>query len=146
MLEQLVNLVRENASEAIVKNPAIPDQQNDAAINATANGILESLKGQFTAGNASALTNMLASNDLSSNPMIGKISEQVGNQLASKFGISNSAAGSIAASLIPTVMNQFAKKTNDPNDSSFTMDGIMNSLSAKNSIYDKVKDVFGPNS
>ncbi|WP_341834268.1 hypothetical protein WJU16_14825 [Chitinophaga pollutisoli] len=32
MLDQLVQLVRENAQETVVANPAVPNEQNDAVI------------------------------------------------------------------------------------------------------------------
>ena len=40
MLEQLFNLVKENAGEAIINNQAIPNEQNDAAINQATEGII----------------------------------------------------------------------------------------------------------
>ena len=46
----------------------------------------------------------------------------------SKFGINESQAGGIVQKLIPIVMSKFASKTNDPNDSSFDLNGIMGAL------------------
>ena len=44
MFENLLNLVKEHAGEAIVKNPTIPNEKNDAAINTAAGGIMDQLK------------------------------------------------------------------------------------------------------
>lgn len=59
MLEELINLVKEHAGDAIVNNPAIPNQHNDAAIRETASGIIKSLKSQMSGGNAGAITDLL---------------------------------------------------------------------------------------
>jgi hypothetical protein len=42
-------------------------------------------------------------------------------------------------------MSQLSKKTNDPNDSTFTMDGILSSISSKGGgdIMNAVKGMFG---
>jgi hypothetical protein len=47
--------------------------------------------------------------------------------LANKFGLPPAAATAIAAAL-PGILQKFAKKTNDPNDSSLSLDGILGSL------------------
>lgn len=133
MIENLINLVREHAGNAIVTNPVIPDEHNDAAIKVTSNGIEDVLKSQLAGGNMNQLTSLFSSgNGLSSNPIIGNIIQSVAGNLMQKFGISSAQAGSIANSLIPDVMNSLVNKTNDPNDKSFTMEGIVGSLTGGN--------------
>jgi len=44
MFENLLNLVKEHAGSAIVDNPAIPNQHNDAAIKEATTGIMDQLK------------------------------------------------------------------------------------------------------
>lgn len=50
MLENLINLVKEHASDAIVKNPAIPDKHNDSAIETVAKSIFSTIKNQMGSG------------------------------------------------------------------------------------------------
>ena len=142
MLENLFNLVKENAGDAIVNNPAIPDQLNDAAISETAQGIFDSLKGQLIAGNADSITGLFKEGAQASNPMVGQISKQVSQTLSEKFGIDASSAGKIVSGLIPTVMNQLVHKTNDPNDSSFEINDMISSLGKGGNVMDKVKGLF----
>jgi uncharacterized protein YidB (DUF937 family) len=128
MLDQLINLVKEHAGEAIINNPVIPNDLNNAAIEETAGGIFEGLKNQISEGGISSITNLLQDGNLMNNPLVGQIGTQVAGQLMSKFGVNEAEAGNIVQKLIPTVMNQFASKTNDPNDSGFTLEGITSSL------------------
>jgi hypothetical protein len=50
MLDNLLQLVKENASEAIINNPAIPNERNDEAISLASNGIFEGLKDKLSGG------------------------------------------------------------------------------------------------
>jgi uncharacterized protein YidB (DUF937 family) len=126
MFENLLNLVKENAGDAIINNTAIPNEHNDAAIETTTNGIIDGLKNQLGNGGLEGLSSMFQNGG--NQNMIGNISQNVAGSLMQKFGIENSAAQSIVSSLIPVVMNKFVNKTNDPNDSSFDLQGIIGSL------------------
>jgi uncharacterized protein YidB (DUF937 family) len=128
MLDQLINLVKENAGDAIVNNPVISNDLNDSAIEETAGGIFEGLKNQISEGGISSITSLFQDGNIMSNPMVNQIGKQVAGNLMSKFGINQDDAGGIVEKIIPTVMNQFVNKTNDPNDSSFSLEGITSSL------------------
>jgi len=131
MLDQLIKLVEQNAGTAIVQNKAIPDQQNQAAINIVAEQIFDGLKSQAAGGNIQQLASMFQSGSVTNNPIVTQLVNNVASQVASKLGISNQAAQSMASSLLPTVMNQLVQKTNDPNDSSFDLGGVMSSVTGK---------------
>ena len=143
MLDQLINLVKEHAGDAIVNNPAVPNEHNEDAIKATASGIFDSLKNNATGGNLESIIGMLKGGGDSN--VTGKISSDVTSSLAGKFGLDANSAGTIVKSLIPVVMAQMTKKTNDPNDSSFTMDGILSSIGGAGGgdLLNSVKGLFG---
>jgi uncharacterized protein YidB (DUF937 family) len=128
MLDNLINLVKEHAGDAIVNNPAIPNEKNDDAIKTTGESILNSLKSQAAGGDMSSLMNMFKGGDAASSPVANAVQGNVAADLAKKFGLDSGAAGSIASSLIPMVMNKFVNKTNDPNDSSFDLGDIMKNI------------------
>lgn len=138
MLDQLIKLVEQNAGDAIVKNQAIPNQFNNAAIQEVAGSIFNSLKGQVAQGNLQQVAAMFqgksSTSSLASNPMVSKIISSVASTFASKFGVSQAQAQSIVSGLVPTVMNQFINKTNDPKDNSFDLGDMMKSMSGNNSL------------
>lgn len=130
MLEQLFNLVKENAGEAIINNQAIPNEQNDAAINQATEGIISGLKSQLASGNISEVAQLLGGqNNAATAGVTNAISSQVSQGMMEKFGLSSNSAGSIVSSLIPVVLSKLISKTNDPNDKSFDLNGIFNHLS-----------------
>jgi hypothetical protein len=129
MFENLLELVKSNAGDAVINNNAVPNEHNDAVINHASGSIVESLKGQLSGGNfAEVLSTLGGKTGLTNNPVVGNIISSVSGSLMSKFGLSSDAANSVTAGLVPKVMNQLVTKTNDPNDTSFDLGGIFNSL------------------
>jgi hypothetical protein len=144
MLDQLIKLVEQNAGEAIVKNQAIPNQFNNAAIKDVAEQILGGLQGQVSQGNMQQVASMFTSGNagaLANNPMVTQIVSRIAASLGSKFGVSPQIAQSIAAGLIPQVMNQFVKKTNDPKDNDFDLQDMMRGFSGNSNL--NVNDILG---
>ncbi|MFM2224404.1 MAG: hypothetical protein RJA07_606 [Bacteroidota bacterium] len=143
MFENLLNLVKEHAGDAIINNAAIPNEHNDAAIETTTNGIIDGLKSHLGSNGIEGLTSMFQGGNQSG--MVQSISQNVAGSLMQKFGIDNNAANGIVQSLIPVVMNKFVNKTNDPNDSSFDIQGIIGSLAGGNNagIGDMLGKIFG---
>jgi len=131
MIDQLVNLVRQNADDAIIKNPAIPNDQNNAAIQDVAQNIFGGLQDQVQGGNVSSILSMFNSGS-SSNPMVNQIIARVAGSLASKFGISQQTAQQIASGILPVVMNQFVNKTKDPNDNDFDLQDVISKVGGGN--------------
>jgi hypothetical protein len=143
MLENLIQLIKENAGEAIINNPAIPNEHNDAAVETTATSIVDSLKENMGNGGIDSITSLFQGGGSPS--MITNIATSAAGNLMSKFGIDSAAANGIVQKLIPTVMNQFVSKTNDPNDSSFDLQDIIKNLGGGGSggILGAIKGLFG---
>ncbi len=138
MLDQLVKLVEQNAGDAIVKNQAIPNQFNNAAIQEVAGSIFNTLKGQVSQGNMQQVVSMFqggaSQNALAGNPLVNQMISSVAANFASKFGISSASAQSIVSNLLPTVMNQLIKKTNDPKDNSFDLTNMVKTMSGNSNV------------
>lgn len=130
MLENLLDLIKQHAGTAIVNNPAIPNEHNDAAIAEAGNSITDELKKMLAGGNAQDVVNLFnhQGGNIANTPAAQQISSGFIQNLMGKFGLGEGAASGIAASLIPTVLEKLVHKTNDPNDSSFNIQSIVGSL------------------
>jgi uncharacterized protein YidB (DUF937 family) len=129
MFETLLNLVKEHAGEAIVNNPAIPNEKNNDAIHSAASSIVNGLQSQIASGNFKDVLNMLGGKSaVNQNPVASKLSQNVIGDLSSKFGLDSSQAGSIVSSILPGILSSLVSKTNDPNDNSLDLSGIFNNL------------------
>lgn len=150
MFENLLNLVKENAGDAIVNNPAIPNEHNDAAIKVAATGIMGQLKNLVSNGGIENLADFFKGNP-ANHPAVSEINNNVAGELAGKFGISADQASGIVKNLIPSVMTKLVSKTNDPNDNSFNIQDVFGALSGGSnsvsniaeSIKDKISGIFG---
>lgn len=130
MLDQLVQLVRDSAQETVVANPAIPNEQNDAVIGEASHSIASGLQEALASGNVKDVMGLFNSNGQvdSSNPVVNNIAGNLIGSLKEKFNLNGSTAAAIAGSLIPSVLGSLVKKTNDPADNGFSLDGIFSSL------------------
>ena len=129
MIDQLTDLVKQYAGDAIISNPAIPDERNDEAIGEASQSIFGGLKNAISNGNLSEVTNMFNSGQSAINsPVTQNIQGDFVKNLMHKFGLDNGKATQIAGALIPIVIQKFVHKTNDPNDKSFDLTSILGSL------------------
>ena len=128
MFDQLLDLVKKHAGDAIVNNPAIPNEKNEDAINETSGSIASGLQGMLSQGGIKDVLKMFGGqggNSAVSNGISGGLIQN----LMDKFGLDKQQAGNVADKVVPGVLDDMVKKTNDPADKSFDIQGIFNSLS-----------------
>lgn len=147
MFEQLTELVKQYGGEAVVNNPAVPNDQNDAVMNEASSSIVDGLKNMVANGNISELAEMFQGNNAgnNSNPVVKNLIEQVSGNLGSKFGLSTETSTGVANNLIPQVLESLINKAKNPNDSSLNIQDIINSISGGNggSLMDAVSKYGG---
>lgn len=130
MLEQLFKLIENESQQEIINNPAIPNEQNNHAVGLAADSIFNGLQGKLANGGLKDVLGMFAGNQSTGtdNELVNGISGNFISNLMNKFGIDNEKASAIAKSVIPSVLGKLVNKTNDPNDSSFNINGVIGSL------------------
>lgn len=131
MFEQLNQLVQQFGNEAVVKNEAIPNEQNEAVMNETSNSILSGLQKMVSEGGADQLAGLFNGNSAqdNSNPVVQKLTEQLTGSLGEKFGLNNAEASGVATSMIPKILGSLINKAKDPNDSSFQISDLVSAIS-----------------
>src|SRR5215217_454957 len=97
MLTQLSQLVQEFGADAVVKNEAIPNEQNEAVLKETSNSIFSSLQKIASQADLSQIAGILQGKDIDkNNPVIHEITTQVSSSLTEKLGINSATATSTA--------------------------------------------------
>jgi hypothetical protein len=136
MLEQLIKLVQQNSGDDIVKNPEVPNEFNNAVMQDVAKQILNGLQGQASKGNMQDIMLMFqgSRSSIVGNPVVSQLISSATRSLSTRFGVSPQAASQIANSLIPVVMNQFVKKTNNPDDNDFDLQDFVKNVTGKNEV------------
>jgi hypothetical protein len=134
MFEQLTQLVQQFGNDAVVKNDAVPNEQNEAVMLEASNSIVDGLKNMAAQGNISDLSGLFQGNNASdtSNPVVQKLTEQLTGNLGEKFGLSSDAASGVAGSLIPKVLGSLVGNAKDPNHKGFEVADIVNAISGGN--------------
>jgi len=129
MIENLTKLIRENSAELILNNHAIKNEYKETVISETGNLIISQLKKEFSKGNIAGLTEILNSNgNLLNNKIVLEMVSNFSESLSAKFELNNNDAEHISQNLIPAVIHQLISKTNDPNDDSFNIQGLLSNL------------------
>jgi hypothetical protein len=132
MLENLFALVQEQGQDAVVNNPAIPNEYNEVVLASATQTVTSGLQNELANG---GLQNILAmfsnstnSAGLMDNPVVNDMIGKFSNRLSNEQGLEASQANGIAGSLIPNVISKLINRTNDPNDNGFDLNGIIGSL------------------
>lgn len=131
MLDQISELVKQFGGEAVVNNPSVPNEHNDAVMNEASGSILNNLKEMASSGNLQDLAGLLNGNsniDMN-NPVVQELTSKVSNNLGEKFGLSSDVTNNVASGLIPQVLGGLLNKAKDPNQPGFNMSDILSSLS-----------------
>lgn len=131
MINEIFNLVEKYAGEVITNNPNVPEAKKDVAIATTTDAVKDGLKGYLNPTNIATLAGMLSGNHSTSgsSSIVETLKNSVIGALSNKAGLSNTVSSGIAASLIPMLINAVTKRMNDPNDSGFNVESLINAFS-----------------
>jgi hypothetical protein len=135
MLDNLFNMVKELAGDAVVNNPEVPNEHNNDVIAEATNTVAGGLQNMVAGGGLQNILSLFggggqlaSSKGLMGNPIVSMMVGHFANKLMSKFGLGGGQASNVAQSLIPNVLSNLISKTNDPSNSSFNLDGLLHSL------------------
>ncbi len=135
MLEELFSLIKEQGTDTVINNPAIPNEQNNAVLADATHSVASELQGVLAGGGLQSVLSLFSNGNnnsggssLLNNPIVSNIISSFTNKLTTNHGIAADQAGGIANNLIPNVLSNLISKTNDPNNSSFDIGSIISSL------------------
>ena len=137
MIEQLFSMIQQNSQDAVVKNPAIPNQFNEGVMQTLMSTLTGGLQQEVQKGNVQDVMGLLSGRAVSGggaglmqNPIVSSLSQMAVKSITEKFGISNSVAAGVVASVLPSVLSSLISKVSNPNDNSLDFNGIMGDLMA----------------
>ena len=129
MFENLTNLVRQNADNAVINNPSIPNEKNEAAVETAGSSIMATLKNALAGGRINDVLSYFKNGKQGSPELVQEATDNYAQDLLNNLGLAPAEAGKTAAALVPQTMQQLATKTVDPSDNSFNIQDIFNKLS-----------------
>ncbi|MEO7211058.1 MAG: hypothetical protein ABIY35_08930 [Chitinophagaceae bacterium] len=129
MFEQLLDLIKDHSGNAIINNNDIPNEKNNEAIGLASNSVISGIQQAISSGNIKDILSLFSGKqDVTQNPVTQNIQGSFIDQLKSKLGLDHSQASSAASGLIPDVLKNLVQKTNDPGNSQFNLQNILNQV------------------
>lgn len=130
MLEQLMNLVRQEAPAALSGMQGVPHDQQGAIEEEAAHSVQEGMQQIAQQEGPAGIKNLFSAAEQgdTSNPQMQMLTNNFAGSLGQKFGLGGGAGKAIAAMLIPLIVSRLFKRTKDPNDSAFNVQDILGSI------------------
>ena len=136
MLEELFNLVKGSADDAVINNPDVPNEKNSEVVAEATNTVASGLRNMVAGGGLQNILSLFNNKSgqqsggggLLNNPIVNMMIGHFAGKLMSKFNLGGQQANNVATSLIPNVISNLVSKTNDPNDNSFSIEKLLNSI------------------
>jgi uncharacterized protein YidB (DUF937 family) len=129
MLDQLMDLVRNQAGNAVINNPKIPNEKNDDAVQTGTNSIVATLQSALAGGRLNDVLDFFKSRGSNDHSLVNEATSNYSRELQGKFGMNANEATDTASKVIPSAMGQLASRAADPNDNGFNIQDIFNQLS-----------------
>ena len=136
MLEELFNLVKGSAGDSVINNPDVPNEHNNEVVAEATNTVASGLRNMVAGGGLQNIISLFNNKDqqgnggsgLLNNPIVNMMIGHFTGKLTSKYNIGGAQANNVANNLIPNVLSNLISKTNDPNNSTFSLEGLLNSI------------------
>ncbi len=135
MLEELFNLVKGTAAGSVINNPEVPNEQNDEVVAEATNTVASGLRNMVAGGGLQNIISLFTGGNqqqgksgLLSNPLVNMMVGHFAGKLMSKYNLGGQQANNVANDLIPGVIGNLVNKANDPNDGTFSLEKLLNSI------------------
>lgn len=132
MLKELFDLVKGQAADTVINNPDVPNEHNDAVVAEATNTVASGFRNIVAGGGVQSLLNLFGGGSdkkgLLSNPIVSMMMGHFAGKLMNKFGLNNDQANQLSGNLIPSVLSSLINKTNDTNDSGFSLEKLLGSI------------------
>ena len=128
MFEKLFLLVKNNAGEAVINNPAIAENNREAVLNDASSSIIEVLKSQMESGKIKDFVTYFQFTGIYSNPLISKAVNKFANKLNNYYNMDAKQAMETSKALIPPVMQELIKQSKGEQNKEFALRAILTKL------------------
>jgi hypothetical protein len=129
MLDNLINLVRQNAGSAVIDNPAIPNDKNEQAVQTAGSSIMSTLQNALSGGKINDVLGFFKNGRSGAPEIVQEATTNYASDLQTKLGLNTEQANEVANKVVPQTMDQLAAKAADPADKSFNIQDVFNKLS-----------------
>ena len=132
MLKELFDLVKGEAADPVINNPDVPNEYNNDVVAEATNTVASGFRNLVAGGGVQNLSSLFGGGtdkkSLLSNPIVSMMMGHFASKLMNKFNMNSSRANNLSGHLIPNVLGSLINKSNDPNNSTFSLEKILASI------------------
>lgn len=132
MLKELFDLVKGESTDTVINNPAVPNEYNDGVVAEATNTVASGFRNLVAGGGVQSLSSLFGSDtdkkSLLSNPIVSMMMGHFASKLMNKFNLNSNQANNLSGHLIPNVLGSLIHKSNDPNNSTFSLEKLLASI------------------
>ncbi len=132
MLKELFDLVKGEATDTVINNPDVPNEYNDGVVAEATNTVASGFRNLVAGGGVQSLSSLFGGGSnkksLLSNPIVSMMMGHFASKLMNKFNMNSSRANDLSGHLIPNVLGSLINKSNDPNNSTFSLEKLLASI------------------
>ena len=135
MIEQLLNLIQQQGQDAVVNNPAVPNEHNNQVMSEAGSSIFNGLQQAMAGGGLSQITSLLGGSggssslaSLASNPLVQNMIQSFAGKITGQYNVNAANAQQIGSDLIPQVLSRLGGQVNDPANNSIDINSVVSSL------------------
>src|SRR6185436_921948 len=132
MLKELFDLVKGEATDTVINNPDVPNQYNNDVVAEATNTVASGLRNLVAGGGVQNILSLFGGGtnkkSLLSNPIVSMMMGHFASKLMNKFNMRSNQANDLSGHLIPNVLGELINKSNDPNDSTFSLEKLLASI------------------
>jgi hypothetical protein len=137
MIEQLLDLIQQHGQEAVVNNPAIPNEHNQQVMSEAGQSIVGGLQQALANGGLSQVMSLFSGGggtqsgglaSLVSNPLVQNIISSFAGKLTNQFQLNPQSAQQVGANLIPQVLSSLSGQVSDPANQGIDINSVMRTL------------------
>ena len=143
MLEQISELVKQYGRDAVINNPDVPNENNNAVLAEATNTITGGLQNMLAGGGLQNIISMFTGGGgnqsnvqsggiggLLKNPIVSMMVGHLISKLVGKYKMKPAAASNVSNNLIPSVLGNLIDRTKsqDPENDAFDFNDLIGSL------------------
>jgi hypothetical protein len=132
MLKELFDLVKGQAADPVINNPDVPNEYNNDVVAEATNTVASGFRNLVAGGGVQNLSSLFGGGtdkkSLLSNPIVSMMMGHFASKLMNKYNMNSSSANNVSGHLIPNILGSLINKSNDPGDSTFSLDKILASI------------------
>ncbi len=144
MLDQIVNLIKDQAQDHFINNTEVPNEQAEQTAQAAGESMMDILNSGIAGGNLDAIKGLLGGGGAGNSNLVQDMISQLSGKISQNSGLNAEQANQAASGIMPQLIEKVAGKfaSQDDADADFNIESLISNV-GQGAAIDKAKDLLG---